>query len=195
MAVCFLHSCFQVCSREATLPRGGDAGGGEKQDLNFHCLPPPCQQAPGLRLSPAEALLPSALPCVGSARRGLGWHPRTLPRRFFSSTSCSVSVGRGGDRAPGAGQSRTTVRKEDFWLLLLSRGPGTLARAALGTAAAMGVVGWGGRWLCCGAGRGTDPALTSAPRTVSGAQRSCRGWVSLCPRRRKSKADDRSLHW
>lgn len=61
---------------------------GKKQDLNLLCLR------------------------VGNARRGLGWQPRTLPCRFFSSTSCSLSAGRGGEQACRAGQSHTAVMKE-----------------------------------------------------------------------------------
>lgn len=176
--MCFLHSCFQVCSREATLPQGADVVcGGKKQDLNFLCLPPPCQEAPGLQLSPAKALQPLASPLPGQHRRvgrggGGSLASPHLLCRFFSSTSCSLSVGRGGERFPSAEQSCTDVKKEVFWLPLLSRGTGRGTSAALLTAAALGMVD--GLRLCCRVGHGTGPALTWA-------QWLCPCWVSPSP--------------
>lgn len=154
-------------------------GGGKKQDLNF-CLP--SSSLPGSTRVVAE-------PGKGPAASGFAsaWATHRVGRggggslaslhllcRFFSSTSCSLSAGRGGERAPRAGQSCTDVKKEVFWLPFLSGGTGTGMSAASVTAEALVMVD--GHWLCCRVGRGTAPALTWAP------------WWCCCsvfPRKRK----------
>lgn len=146
---------------------------GSEFSLPSSALPGSTRAAAEPSKGPAASGFASAWATQGGGRGGGGSLASLhLLCRFFSSTSCSLSVGRGGERAPRAEQSCTDVKKEVFWLPLLSRGTGTGTGAASVTAAALGMVD--GLRLCCRVGHGTGPALTWA-------QWLCQCWVSPSP--------------
>lgn len=144
---------------------------GSEFSLPSSALPGSTRAAAEPSKGPAASGFASAWATQGGGRGGGGSlaSPHLLCR-FFSSTSCSLSVGRGGEWAPRAEQSCTDVKKEVFWLPLLSRGTGTSAASV--TAAALGMVD--GLRLCCRVDHGTGPALTWA-------QWLCPCWVSPSP--------------
>lgn len=127
---------------------------GSEFSLPSSALPGSTRAAAEPSKGPAASGFASAWATQGGGRGGGGSlaSPHLLCR-FFSSTSCSLSVGRGGEWAPRAEQSCTDVKKEVFWLPLLSRGTGTSAASV--TAAALGMVD--GLRLCCRVGHGTGP--------------------------------------
>lgn len=171
MAVCFSHSCFQVCSREATLPQGADVVcGGKKQDLNFLCLPLPCQEAPGLRLSPAKALQPLALPPPGQhtaggkgrqgkARRGLAGIPAPAVPVFLLHLLFSLSGPWWGTGSQGWAEPHRCQERGGLVPVSLQR-----HRDKRCSVTAVALVMVDGLWLCCRVGPGT--ALTWATGLV-----------------------------
>lgn len=71
-----LHSCFQLCSREATQPWGIGTGEGKRQKKKSGSKFPLLSSGLPASTEPSRALLPSASPS-GERRAGKrgGWHP------------------------------------------------------------------------------------------------------------------------
>lgn len=175
-----LHSCIQLCSREATQPWGTGTGkGNKKEKKNTTKRAGSKFPLPSSSLSsPPETLLPSASP-RGQQQAGR-LAACTLLCRFFSSVSasCSLCMGHGGERAS----------------CLLPRAP-----QAPGVHRSTGCCSRGARLLSCSTKPSSEvPELGSCSARCCyhcmAAQRLCWGWVFPCPGKRNRK-DGGFLPW
>lgn len=159
--MCFLHSCFQVCSGEATLPQGTDVVcvRGKKTRSEFS-LPSPA--LPGSTRTAAEPGKGPAASGFASARAahkgwegeaGALWHPCTRCAGFFPPPLVLPQRSVMGNGLPGLGRATETSRKRFFGSHFFLEGQGQVLQPSL-----LGVVD--GPWLCCRVGHGTGPALT-----------------------------------